>query len=84
MDWITLLGLLAGVFTTISFLPQVIYTWRRKSAKDISLGMFLLFCTGILLWIIYGMMLNNIPIIATNVATFSLAFMILVFKVKYG
>ena len=47
MDLITIIGLVAGSLTTISFLPQAIKTWRSKSAKDISLAMFLCFCLGV-------------------------------------
>ena len=84
MNFITLVGLLAGTLTTIAFLPQVIKTWQSKSAKDISLGMFLTFCTGVCLWIIYGLCVRDLPVIATNVATLVFASTILAFKLKYG
>lgn len=83
MEWITIIGLIAGTLTTISFLPQVIKTWKSKSAKDISLIMFLCFCSGVLLWIIYGFLISNIPIIVTNFVTLILAGAILFFKFKY-
>ncbi|MCG5056557.1 SemiSWEET transporter [Limnoraphis robusta Tam1] len=83
MDLITAIGLLAGSLTTISFLPQVIKTWKTKSTRDVSLQMFVLFCSGVFLWIVYGLLIGNIPIIATNIVTFSLASMILFFKLKY-
>ncbi len=83
MELQTLIGLLAGTLTTIAFLPQVLKTWQSKSAKDISLGMFLTFCAGVLLWIIYGAWSRDLPVFATNVATFVLAFTILVFKLRY-
>lgn len=83
MNGVTIIGLLAGTLTTISFLPQVIKTWKTKSTKDISLGMFLTFCTGSLLWIIYGTLVKDIPVVIANVATLSLASTILWFKVKY-
>lgn len=83
MNSITWLGLLAGTLTTISFFPQVLKTWKTRSTKDISLEMFLLFCSGLLLWIIYGISVKNIPVIMTNIATFVLAFPILVLKLKY-
>jgi MtN3 and saliva related transmembrane protein len=79
----TIIGLLAGSLTTIAFLPQVIKTWKTKSTKDISLGMFLTFCTGVLLWIIYGSLVKDIPVVIANVATLSLASTILWFKLKY-
>jgi MtN3 and saliva related transmembrane protein len=83
MKTITILGLLAGSLTTISFLPQVIKTWRTRSTKDISLEMFAIFCAGVILWIIYGLLIEDIPVIFTNVATLSLASQILWFKLKY-
>ncbi len=49
------LGLIAGGLTTISFLPQVIKTWRSRSAKDLSFRMFGIFSVGVLLWLIYGL-----------------------------
>ncbi len=80
----TVIGLIAGSLTTIAFLPQVIQTWRSRSAKDISLGMFLLFCSGVFMWLVYGFLVNDIPVIVANAFTFMLAFTILVFKFKYG
>ena len=80
---VTIIGLLAGTLTTIAFLPQVIKTWKTKSTKDISLGMFLTFCTGVLLWIIYGILVKDIPVVIANIATLSLASTILWFKLKY-
>ena len=63
MDLITIIGLVAGCLTTISFLPQAIKTWRSKSAKDISLAMFLCFCLGVILWIVYGALIQDILIL---------------------
>ncbi|NES02372.1 MAG: hypothetical protein F6K22_05680 [Okeania sp. SIO2F4] len=83
MNLVTILGLFAGSLTTIAFLPQVIKTWRTRSTKDISLEMFAIFCSGVLLWIIYGSLVKDIPVIFTNVATLSLASPILWFKLKY-
>ena len=83
MNLVTVLGLLAGSLTTISFLPQVIKTWRTRSTKDISLEMFAIFCSGVLIWIIYGILVKDIPVVFTNVATLTLASPILWFKLKY-
>ena len=79
-----LVGLVAGALTTIAFLPQLLHTWRTKSAKDISLGMFLTFCTGVLLWLIYGFMIQSLPVILANGITLVLAGAILALKLKYG
>lgn len=80
----TYVGLLAGVLTTLSFLPQTIKTWKTKSTKDISLTMFLCFCIGVILWVVYGFYTQNFPVFVANFATFVLAFPILVCKLKYG
>ena len=84
MDMITLIGLLAGTLTTIAFLPQLTKTWKSKSAKDISLGMFLTFCSGVLLWLIYGILINALPVILANTVTLILSGAILALKLKYG
>ncbi|NES70093.1 MAG: hypothetical protein F6K24_35220 [Okeania sp. SIO2D1] len=83
MNLVTALGLIAGSLTTISFLRQVIKTWRTRSTKDISLEMFAIFCSGVLIWIIYGILVKDTPVIFTNVATLTLASPILWFKLKY-
>ncbi|MEQ8715266.1 MAG: SemiSWEET transporter [Cyclobacteriaceae bacterium] len=80
MKGIDYLGLFAGMLTTISFLPQVIKTWKTQSARDLSLEMFLIFCTGVLLWLIYGVIVGNVPIIVSNCLTIMLAGSILYFK----
>ena len=84
MDVPLLVGLAAGILTTIAFLPQLLHTWRTKSAKDISLGMFLTFCTGVLLWMIYGFMIQSLPVMLANGVTLVLAGAILVLKLKHG
>jgi MtN3 and saliva related transmembrane protein len=79
-NWV---GYAAGTLTTLSFLPQVIKTWQSRSAKDISLSMFLMFCTGVTLWIIYGVLHRDLPVIIANVVTLALASIILGFKLRY-
>ena len=83
MDYIKIIGLIAGLCTTIAFLPQVIKTWRSRSAKDISLGMFLLLVFGVFLWLVYGLLLNDLPIILANGSTMVLAGIILFFKLTF-
>lgn len=84
LEFITYVGLLAGILTTISFLPQAVKAWKTKSTKDISLSMFLCFCSGVILWIIYGLFTQNLPVFVANFATFVLAASILICKLKYG
>jgi MtN3 and saliva related transmembrane protein len=83
MEFMTLIGLAAGFCTTAAFLPQVIKTWKSKSAKDLSLGMYSIFCTGVLLWLIYGIMISDLPIILANAITLILAVSILFFKLTF-
>lgn len=83
MNHIQLLGLLAGSLTTAAFLPQVVKTWRSRSAKDLSLGMFSLFCLGVAMWLVYGLMVNDVPVIAANLVTLLLASTLLFFKLRF-
>jgi MtN3 and saliva related transmembrane protein len=83
MDSITIIGLIAALFTTVSLLPQLIKVYKTKSAKDISTGMFTLFGGGVLLWFVYGVFVNDLPIIVANSLAFIQAAVILFFKAKY-
>jgi MtN3 and saliva related transmembrane protein len=82
-DFTTTLGLVAGVLTTIAYVPQLIKTWQSKSANDLSWSMLIILCTGIILWLVYGTSVHDVPIIAANIVTLLLASIILVLKIKY-
>lgn len=84
MNLLTLIGLVAGCMTTISFVPQVLRVWRTRSTTDISLGMFGLMTAGVFMWLVYGIMLADIPIIIANAVTLLLASSIVVAKVRFG
>ena len=77
------IGIMAGVLTTISFLPQVIRATRTKSTRDISFGMYLIFSTGVFLWFVYGVLIGSLPVILANGITFLLATVILILKIRY-
>jgi len=77
------IGSVAAVCTTASFLPQLIRVWQRKSARDISLSMFLLFSLGVAGWLVYGFGIGSGPVIAANGITLVLAVAILVLKLRY-
>ena len=79
----TYIGFFAAFCTTIAFLPQAIKVYRTKSTKDISLYMFLIFTIGVLSWLIYGLIINDWPVILANAVTLILSFFILIFKLKY-
>ena len=83
MDFITILGLVAATLTTSAFLPQMLKTWRTKSAKDVSLKMLITFCIGVFLWLIYGIYLQALPIILANLLTLIFNLIILWLKMKY-
>jgi MtN3 and saliva related transmembrane protein len=84
MNPVTLIGLAAALCTTISFLPQVIRTWQTRSTKDLSLAMFLVYTTGIFLWLVYGIIQHDVPLMAANSVTFLLSGTILYFKLRHG
>lgn len=79
----TLIGLVAGFLTTVAFIPQVRKIYRTKSADDVSLLTFAAFTLGVALWLVYGVMLGETPMILWNSITLVLAAAILVMKVKY-
>ena len=83
MDIAETLGFAAGFLTTIAFIPQVVKIWRSKSARDVSLPAFATFTVGIGVWIGYGVLKDDTPIIVWNVVTLALAAAILAMKVKY-
>jgi MtN3 and saliva related transmembrane protein len=83
MSWQQWIGLSAGTLTTISFVPQLLRVWRRKSASDLSSGMFIVFCVGVVLWLVYGLVIHDLAVIVANSATLTLALGILVLKYKF-
>ena len=83
MDYVTMIGLAAAAITVASLFPQLVKIWKTKSTKDISLGMFLLFCGGVFLWFVYGILLQDLPIIIANFLGFIQTLIILILKVKY-
>jgi MtN3 and saliva related transmembrane protein len=82
MDIKDFIGIIAAIGTTSSFIPQVYKVFKTKKTDDLSLGMFLLFCVGTLLWTIYGFIVHSLPIIIANSMTFVLASYILSVKIK--
>jgi MtN3 and saliva related transmembrane protein len=84
MNLMDLLGIIAGMLTTASFVPQVLQTHRSKSAKDVSLGMLVVLVAGVSLWIVYGILVWSLPVILANSCTFVLVTVLIALKVKYG
>jgi MtN3 and saliva related transmembrane protein len=83
MDTITVMGLVAGALTTVSFLPQLWKVWQSRSTKDISLAMYVTISTGVLLWLLYGLFTSSLPVILANAVTLLIALSILAMKIRY-
>lgn len=83
MDYIEIIGLVAAALTTTAFVPQVYKTWKEKSTKDISLSMYTVLFTGVVLWLVYGIYLGSLPIILANTITSILLIFMLYMKIKY-
>jgi MtN3 and saliva related transmembrane protein len=80
----TLLGFVAGVLTTLSFVPQVLHAWRSKRCDDLSWGMLLTFSAGVVLWLAYGIRLWAMPIILANAVTLALLMTIMALKTRFA
>jgi|LGOV01.1.fsa_nt_gb MtN3 and saliva related transmembrane protein len=80
---IEIVGLVAGVLTTIAYLPQVRKTWKTKSVKELSLSMYIVMFVGVMLWLTYGILLQSISIILANIVTGALTSTLIYLKLKY-
>ena len=78
------IGFSAGLLTTLAFLPQVVKTWRSRSTKDLSLPMWLILFVGITLWLIYGILKVDYPLLVANGVTLFLSGIVLVLKLRNG
>lgn len=76
-------GYAAATLTTLAFVPQVLHTWRTRSVGGISAGMYAIFITGVALWLAYGILLDEWPIIVANGMTLVMALAILIMKIRY-
>ncbi len=84
MDGAMILGITAGTLTTVAFIPQLAKAFKSKSTGDLSWGMVLTFTTGVLLWLIYGIWIDSLPVILANAVTLLLQLGIVSLKIKYG
>ena len=78
-----LIGYLAAILTTCSFVPQAWLTFRTRNVSGISLGMYSVFAGGVALWLTYGLLLSAWPIVVANSITLALAIAILAMKLRY-
>ena len=84
MNAIDLVGFAAATLTTVAFVPQAVMTWRHRHADGVSLGMYVVFVSGLVGWLIYGILIGSAPIIVSNVVTLALAGFILGMKLRFG
>ncbi|MFD0977617.1 SemiSWEET family sugar transporter [Salinimicrobium gaetbulicola] len=78
-----ILGLAAGVFTTAAVTPQIWKAWKTKEVDDVSIRMYLVLITGLGLWLTYGIIIDDIPIIATNGTALALNLFMLYLIIRY-
>ena len=79
-----IIGIIAGCCTTACFVPQVVRTWRTRSVDDISRKMYALLCVGVILWLVYGVLVNSLSVILANAVTLMLAAAVLLMKIRFG
>lgn len=83
MNFTDILGLFAGACITISTIPQILKVWKTKKVKEISLKMFGILTFGIAVWIVYGILKNDLPIIITNSISLILNLIMVYFIIYY-
>ncbi len=83
MEWTDVLGLAAGICTTVSVIPQIKKAWETKKVEDVSPGMFSILIVGVFLWVVYGITQKDMPIIATNGVSLALNGLMLYLMLRY-
>jgi MtN3 and saliva related transmembrane protein len=81
---VTYVGMAAALLTTGAFVPQVVRAWRTRSTRDLSASSFMVYATGLAMWLIYGLLIGDAPLIASNGTTLVLALIILALKLRHG
>jgi MtN3 and saliva related transmembrane protein len=80
IEWV---GLFGAFLSSITFIPQVWLAWKTKSVGDLSLGMLLIVFTSVIVWLVYGIYLNLLPVIIANSIIFILSLLLLYFKFSF-
>lgn len=84
MNTTQIVGIVAGILTSISMLPQLIKMVKEKKADDVSLMMLIILVSGLSMWVVYGFLRNDVPIIATNIFSVLLNIVIVILRLKYS
>ncbi len=83
MNYIQVIGISAGILTSLSMLPQLIKIIKEKAAKDVSVIMILILLAGLVMWIYYGVLKKDMPIIVTNIFSVIVNLTLLFFRLRY-
>ena len=78
------IGYAAGTLTTLAYLPQVLHVWKTKRAEDLHIGLLLALAAGVALWLLYGILTHQPPVIVANVVTLLLIAVLLAMKARYA
>jgi MtN3 and saliva related transmembrane protein len=84
MDTTQIVGIVAGILTASSLLPQVVKTFKEKKAAEVSKGMLLTLMSGVALWVVYGFLRDDLPIIVTNCFSLLVNITMMTLRIKYG
>ena len=83
MDIKNIVGIAGSIFSSVSFLPQVIKLWKTKSAKDLSMMTLMFLVLNVSTWLTYGFLINDLPIIVTNIIVLSMILLMVYFKLTF-
>ncbi|MEC9369037.1 MAG: SemiSWEET transporter [Pseudomonadota bacterium] len=84
MSTITLIGFVAASLTTAAFVPQALRAWRTRQTRDLSLTTFGILVTGVALWLVYGLLIGDAPLIISNAITLCVAASLVFLKLRHG
>ena len=84
MDWLEGMGLLGSALSSITFIPQVVRTWKTKSVEDLSLSMIIIVFFSTVIWLVYGFGKNLLPVIICNAVICVLSVLLIYFKLSFG
>lgn len=79
-----IIGLIAATITTSAFVPQVYKTWKTKDVEGLSLTMYSVFFVGVVLWVVFGYLINSISVFLANFITALLVLLLIIFKIRYS
>ena len=82
-QYTSLVGSIAAVFTTVAFIPQAYHSYKTRDLSGVSLPMYSIFTLGVALWLTYGWLLADWPLIISNAITLALSLLILILKLKH-